>query len=191
MRQLQGMHLIFPGFTQGYDRVNGSEILCREMISVVPEHHGVFFFTWDVDPRAIAKFVNRMCSDVARVCFYCYSWGGDTGVDCCAELKTMGREVEAFVACDIVYRTSWLPTWLPLNILSMTKLPTIVMPSNVVEVWQFRQKNNRPRGHNIVHEKGHNVPVIHAPVLLDRTHEWMDDAPEYQEKALAVASTHA
>lgn len=122
------------------------------------------------------------------VAVYAYSWGGGWGaVRLATFLKQQGIGVRYMVLCDPVHRP-----WFPLlrfkalyrRDVPILTAPVIRIPSNVGEVFSFHQTMNRPQAHRLLPLNG---TKINPSVRLLRTHETMDDAPEFHRQAMAVA----
>ncbi|KKN11269.1 hypothetical protein LCGC14_1028260 [marine sediment metagenome] len=111
-----------------------------------------------------------------------YSFGGYSATLLAKELGKRGIEVRAMVLSDPVYRHWHRLGWWR----AMWPWSEIKIPSNVREVWWFRQRQNLPRGHELVAEKPRNT-TIHEPRVLKRDHAWMDDAAEFKNTAMVVA----
>jgi hypothetical protein len=107
------------------------------------------------------------------------------------ELAGCGINVRALVLSDPVYRHGYrLGQWR-----AMVPWSRIKVPTNVAEVWWFRQKNPRfgfrsgswwhPSGHELLVET--EETIVHGPWILEREHDSMDDAEEFHETASQVA----
>jgi pimeloyl-ACP methyl ester carboxylesterase len=138
--------------------------------------------TWDTNPEHFAAFIAGISDKNTTINVAAYSWGGGWFFPrFAAALKKLGRSIRWAVLVDPVYRSKLLPTWLTLNIISMTRLFRIKMPDNVMNVSLFRQKQNRPAGRDI---KGIPHTRIHFDEWLDLDHDQMDDAPEVKDEII-------
>lgn len=151
-------------------------------------------YRWDSNWRWIAEDIWQTTvfgKRQAKVGVYAFSWGAGWGAARLARrLRRLGIRVRAMVLSDPVYRHPWLPLrWLSLLQRRPIFLgpPVIRVPDNVDEVFCFRQEMNRPQGHHLVCDG--DTTLLHPPVLLDRVHDMMDDAPAFHAQALAAAET--
>lgn len=134
-------------------------------------------YTWNDDWKEIAAFIKLVSVHPVRVRIRGYSWGGDGAVELCAELEKLGISVEHLILVDAVYRSNLLPTWIPLNPLSLLSIPKIKIPANVARVQWLYQRMNKPAGH---------VPVamgsqttIEPGIKLNLSHADMDEAEDF------------
>ena len=182
------VHIFGMGFTQSAARLTGMErVWCRLRDLSSASTLVMTPLPWDTDPEPVAALIDRNATAEARIFGYFYSWGGGWLFPRLAkELGNRGRHLEHVVLCDAVARTSYLPSWIPINPLSMTKLLKLEVPHNVNRVTWFRQHTNRPAGHDLAAAK-HSVTVIEPCMELQLRHEEMDDAPEFQAACLEIA----
>jgi pimeloyl-ACP methyl ester carboxylesterase len=186
-------HLIVSGFCQHRGQRHGLHNL------FVPLHlaHAsgetvVELLAWNERWRDVADDIANLAMPLdpadVRVFVYAFSWGAGWGfVQLARQLRRHRIRVECAVLSDPVYRSRWLSlSWRSLCSLSLLR-PTICVPDNVEEVRWFRQKWNRPCGHDLVAEDRRRTR-IRPPVELKGTpHTLMDDAYEFRELALRVA----
>ena len=173
------------GFTQSIDRPNGFDSLWHKLREL-PELDGSSSVVmtpqeWSASFGHIANFIHRHKngSEEPLIYVFAYSWGCGRGfIRLAKELKKRGMSIQHAVLCDPVFH-SWARIWR-----SMVFSPAIKIPSNVHRVSWFRQKQNRPRATELVATGKYTV--IDQPIWLKRSHEWMDDAPEFHEKCLEV-----
>jgi hypothetical protein len=187
-------HLVISGFTQHRGDPTGSQRLWMELRAAVGRepNTAVEFFCWNADWNAVAEWIWR-CGPAGEppvVFVYAYSWGAGWGfVQLARELRKRGIDVRWAVLCDPVYRhplLPWLFFWLSISRLFR---PRIVAPPNVDHVWYCVQRLDRwpqPRGHQVIAAVPRATYVL-GPLLLERTHHYMDDAPEWHERALETA----
>jgi hypothetical protein len=200
------MHDVFiitiSGFQQSLRRPTGLETLWKDLRRMSSERCVVTTpLPWDTDWSAIAEFVKRNAAPMREVVVNAYSWGAGWGfVNLAKRLGEVTRledgstlgpiNIDHAVLADPVYRSPWLPTWLPANPLSMTRLPHITVPRNVRGVSWFRQTQCRPCGHNLVAEDA-KATAIEEPEVLRCRHEDMDDREEFRAEALCRAAAAA
>lgn len=179
-------HIPISGFTQTINRQTGFDRLWKrfrplasEEVSLLPPQ------SWNANFSAIAEFIHRMNSetDPPDIRIYAYSWGCGHGfVRLSRELLKRGLDVHCAVLCDPVYHSWWRP-WRALC--TGTWAAPIKIPSNVREVFWFRQFQNRPQATELA-QTGKQT-LIHKPTVLKANHEWMDDQAEFHTKCLEVA----
>jgi pimeloyl-ACP methyl ester carboxylesterase len=180
-------HILISGYTQKLMRPTGTEQLWLSMRPLSSPTTCIQYRVWDDDWAGMASHVSRVSNGAPVVNIYAYSWGAGHGfVTLAKELSRYGVQVSHAVLCDPVYRSTILPTWLPLNPLSMLRLPTITIPPNVRRVSWLRQSQNKPAGHNL--KAAHEATRIHEPITLKLNHDQMDDSAEYHAMAMAVAT---
>lgn len=176
------------GFMQPESRLTGVEILqdnlrrrCQAADAIVA------LKAWADSPWHIAERIwnRRPRNGNPHVVLIGYSWGGYTAVKIARELQKRGIEVEALLLCDAVWRSRTIFfRWL-----SMLNCWTIRIPANVRKAFVWRQANNRPCGSRIKVEDRRTLVDEH--VVQDRTHQYMDDDPEFHAAAYMVACPHA
>lgn len=139
----------------------------------------------DADFAKFAEKIRLLSSSYPKVYIYCYSWGGGHGTfgrkGLARELGKRGIDVELVIASDIVYHGwpgfRWIQWRIPHKKISV--------PANVkwIAPW-FRQKQDYPRGHDLVAENP-SATTIGMPTVLPRGHAFMDEAPKFWEAVLA------
>lgn len=182
------------GFTQSWQKETGQEKLWRALRDLVAQEvyrwgsgasGDVLLLppaTWDSDVEAVAGLIARNVE--GPVISIGYSWGGGWRAPRLARaLQQHGRGIQHLILCDPVYRSPWLPTWLPINPLSLLRFPTITIPANVRRVSWFFQRVNKPAGHEPVAQDP-KLTLIEPGIELGCAHSEMDDAPEYHRRAL-------
>ena len=175
------------GFTQAWDSETGQERLWRKLRSTCPKDLVLDPIPWDANMKFAARFIDRNTPPDSPLYGYFYSWGGGWFFPrVCKELQKLKRRFNTVVLCDAVSRTKWLPSWLPINFLSMTDIPKLVVPSNVDNVYWFRQQENRPAGHRIV--SASSKTKIYPGRWMDVPHNVIDDHKDYHNLAIKVAS---
>lgn len=178
-------HVPIMGFTQAIDRRSGMEnlwlklreVLTRESHSLIPPQR------WLADFDGLAEFIHRNIDPAGEVRIYAYSWGCGRGALALTKaLNRRGVAVSHMVLADPVFH-SWLRVWR--GIFHARLNPPIVYPQNVQHVASFAQRQNTPQGTEI--KLKHPAGIVEEPILLQRSHAYMDDAPEFHTAALAVA----
>lgn len=186
MRQ---QHVIISGFSQHISRENGVVELWRKMRPLADCNTAVDLWTWDSNWPDVAAMMKMIAGDDAgQVFIYAYSWGAGWGfVQLARELDKLGMTVERAVLADPVYRSPLLPTWLPANLLSLSRFPKIEVPANVGRVAWTYQRQDYPRGHQPVAAKGSET-IIDPGILLHHPHAGMDNSQTWHALSLQVAS---
>ena len=125
--------IIISGFTQTLRAETGSERLWLQLRKHSTPGRMVIMREWRADWRGVAEHLSRVCTSTPVIRVYAYSWGGGWGfIRLSRELEKRGLVVASAVLCDPVYRSPWLPEWLPVNPLSMMRFPKIRVPGNLM-----------------------------------------------------------
>ena len=189
MSSIRRVFVPVMGFTQTTRGKTGMEALwcaLRDLSS--PQTWVLPPLPWSTDAEAMASLINRNVADDCEIFVMPYSWGtGQFFVDFAKALAARGRTIRHAVICDGVYRSRILPSWLPANPLSMTRLPKLKIPANVREVTWFFQTNNRPAGHRPVAVDPRRTLIHPGTEMRFLRHEQMDDAPEFHQAVLKLA----
>lgn len=185
-QKVRHWHLVIGGFRQTVGRPNGMVALWRKLMRHNGPQEAVVPLKWNARWRHVAELiwlVRRPYPEDTSIRIYAYSWGAGWGaMQLARELDARGLGVDFMVLSDPVYRSSWLLG----RALALSSLVSIRVPANVGHVHWFRQTKNRPCGHNLVAENVHTE--IFPPVVLERTHQYMDDAEEFHAECLRVAA---
>ena len=182
--------IIISGFRQRRGAANGSDLLWAKLRRFQSPRRELMLYEWRDNMQRlatrIARHSDRGIRPVVRV--YAYSWGAGHAFPNLARALWDVAEysVDAAVLCDPVYRSKWLPWWLPANPSALMSWPQITVPMNVDQVRWLRQSVSRPKGHRLVAEES-DMTRIHDPIQLHRPHIGADSAQEYHELALQVA----
>lgn len=181
------IHVFGMGFTQSLSNNSGQISLwlrCRQYSNL--ENMIMTPVSWSHSPKELAHFIALNSSPGTKIYGYFYSWGaGWLFRKTVARMKQLGLRFEEIVLCDPVYRSDFFPPWLPINPLSLTRIPRLVIPSNVGKVHWFYQKRDYPRGHKIVLEDHNNTQIV-TKQELTVGHTDMEDAPEYHHTVLRI-----
>jgi len=183
---LRKFHICIMGFTQDTSRESGMEKLWRKLRDQLSldTHCLVHPQTWDADFDALAEFIFRNGGPQTTVNIYAYSWGAGRGaVALTKALHKRGIQVPRAVLCDPVYH-SWVRFYRGVFHASLN--PPIVLPANVWRVDSFYQRQNTPQGTSIVLKN--KVAQQSDPVQLNYNHQYIDDAPEFHDKVIEVAT---
>jgi hypothetical protein len=181
------VHQVISGCRQHGGRANGSQLLWAELRD---RHHNgrvlVDLREWHTpwDRHAELLWRQRPTDDTpVAVYIYAYSWGAGWGaIRLARELRKRGITVIAVVFADPVYRDpiairNWRALW---------PYSTVWVPANIQNVYWTRQFLDWPRAHNVRAEDP-DATWINPPVVCDRTHAYMDEAPEFRRLVHLVA----
>jgi pimeloyl-ACP methyl ester carboxylesterase len=171
--------LPFSGFTETRQRARGIEDLWGKILLKASGPDVIVYSpeTWRQDPRPILGELRRL--GVRDLMLIGYSWGAGVG---CMRTAKLAREYGVIIRvaclCDPVYRSPWVPSWIPFNPLSLTRIPTIKIPASVQKVAWVRQRQNIPAGHNLQAEDPIHTKIL-DPLVLDTTHSRIDEHPHW------------
>jgi pimeloyl-ACP methyl ester carboxylesterase len=195
---MTGKRWILPimGFRESSRSVTGIEKAWRKIRLLASRDLTVITpYEWDENLSGLANFIFRNSDrpQLTEVMVIAYSWGCGVGfLRFANEAREIGLEIREAVLCDPVYRSRWLPTWLPVNPLSVTPIfrPKIVVPASVRRVEWVRQRMNIPQGHDLVAENP-ALTFIAAGRYVQHTHTAIDDSVEFQALAEQRATLFA
>jgi len=170
----------FQGFTESDNSRTGTEdlffrvIRCYASPTVTTYHPR----TWTSNVKRIAAQLSRQ--GIRNVAMVSYSHGQAAATDFANACYTHGISVDLWLACDPVYRPTWLPrlNWLqPAAIRALCQSAIIKVPHNVMRVVSVRQELSIPRGH-LLRATSSNTHIEPAKVLR-YTHTTIDQSPEW------------
>ena len=174
------------GFRQSVAAQTGMEKLWQKLRRYSTERTSIMPpMRWDEPMEPWAEFISRMSPSEPPLIFVAsYSWGCGQGFITLAKaLQARGMDIHHAFLCDPVYRSTWMPTWLRLNPLSLTGIPTITVPGNVRRVSWVYQQVDKPAGHRLVGERGSST-IIEPGLQLHVPHRDMDESDEYHAMVL-------
>lgn len=178
MKQFEGAVILISGFCQSTRSANGIEKLWRDLRPMIPleTHFMPHPFRWCARHGDTAEFLQRNLDPVAgKVIIVSYSWGSGHGArKLAAELHKRGIPVPHFIAADPVFH-SWLRPWR--GLFPAIWNGPITLSKNVWHAASFIQRQNRPQGTTL--KLKNPMGTVDEPVMLDRNHQNMDDAPEF------------
>ena len=137
---------------------------------------------WRDSPDAIAQriWLRRPVDRQPVVILVGYSYGGTTANEIARELDARGIEVTTMLLID--------PIWRPFrywpSLLSVFSCWSLSVPPNVRQLYSWRQKRSRPRGHALVVDGARTHHIAHT---LNVEHGYMDDHPDVQLTTLRTA----
>jgi len=170
----------FQGFTESDNSRTGTEDLFFRVIRcfaspTVTTYHPR---TWTSNVKRIAAQLSRQ--GIRNVAMVSYSHGQAAATDFANACYTHGISVDLWLACDPVYRPTWLPrlNWLqPAAIRALCQSAIIKVPHNVVRVVSVRQELSIPKGH-LLRSTSSNTRIEQSKVLR-YTHTTIDQSPEW------------
>ena len=192
---LSGCHrqtwvVLIGGFTQKTYADNGLQRLWIALNRHSRPMVHIAFREWSFSYRRLAErifHVSRFDNLPPQVVVVGYSYGGQTALNFCRQLKRRGIEVEHLVLCDAVRRwISRIPT--PSSLLRFWSLR---VPDNVRSVRYFIQRVNHPRGHRVVLDDSGKTLFWNNEKNgydLQVAHEYCDDHTVFQNHVLAQYS---
>jgi len=169
----------FTGFTESDAQRTGTEDL---YFDIIRKYSGETVTTyqpreWTTDIKKLAYQINRQ--GIRNVAMISYSHGQAAACDFARECYKLGIAVDLWVACDPVYRPSWLwrKNWTqPVAFRALFKNSKITVPSNIQRVTGARQNISIPCGHDMRTSLGTTlIPLIYLPY----SHAQIDGSPEW------------
>jgi len=144
----------------------------------------VLLRAWNDTPEHVASRIwnRRPVKDTPRVVLIGYSYGGCTAIRINDALEDRGIPVAQMVLCDAIWRYSSAPTFF--SLLPWWKLR---VSSNVKNLWTYRQDQDAPRGHRVKRDDNYATKLMRDRVVTNRSHEYMDELPEFVDNCLAIA----
>jgi hypothetical protein len=95
----------------------------------------------------------------------------------------VGLDVDLWIACDPVYRPTWLPrlnAMQPLAIRALLKKGKIKVPKGVHRSVYIRQERDRPNGHDLVPTSPTQIVQL-AGVFHSYGHSELDESAEFAQ----------
>jgi len=176
MRSPTNWLIVIGGFLQDRGKPTGMVRLWLELRKHASANTCIELMNWRDDPREYADLVFGVTGETAQVFLFGYSWGGMTATLLARELKKRGIGVRHMILSDPVFRHWWmLRRWT-----SFAPWSRIAIPSNVAHVTWFRQRNDWPRGHDLVAQDKCRTAILPA-TELDLAHVYMDDSLDFHK----------
>jgi len=183
MKRYRQTVIIYTGFQQSDGRRSGFEDGFFEHIAPLQDSNTLVFAprTWKDDVKEHLNQLRRQ--GVERIALVTYSHGQVAATTAAKYAYEIGIEVDLWLACDPVYRPTWLPrsTWAQVFAFrAMFKTGKIKIPFNIKRTVYIRQEKDMPRGHTLVPEDDNQVVEL-AGILHTRGHCEIDEAPKWWE----------
>jgi len=135
--------------------------------------------TWKTNVENLADQLRRQ--GVRRVAMLSYSHGQAAATSFARYAYEIGLNVDLWIACDPVYRPTWLPRWTVSQWLAwkaLLKKGKIKVPRNIARTVYIRQEKDKPRGHTLVPTSSSQY-VECKGILHSVGHTEIDESPEY------------
>lgn len=135
--------------------------------------------TWKTNVKVLADQLRRQGVD--NVAMLSYSHGQAAAVAFARYAYEIGIDVDLWLACDPVYRPTWLPRWTisqALAFRALFKTGKISVPHNIDRTVYIRQEKDRPCGHTLVQEHP-SQEIKLAGIIHTLGHTEIDESPEF------------
>lgn len=187
-RKITKWLIVISGFMQNRGKPTGMTRLWLDLGDLQDAHTKVLLLNWSDDVSEYAEMIWSIAQNGGRrepiIRVFAYSWGSSTAMDFARALQRRGMKIDAMVLSDPVFRHWWiLRRWT-----SLLSWMTLKVPANVGKVHWYRQRNNRPCGHDLVAENALATTIYPAKVLEGIEHQYMDDAWLFHEECKACAA---
>lgn len=169
----------FQGFRESDDNRSGMEDLFFEVIRKFSQPDVTTYHPreWTTNVRNLAAQLSRQ--GVRQVAMVSYSHGQAAATAFGRIAYNHGISIPLWLACDPVFRPTWLPRWnamQPLAFEALLSKRRIKVPHGILRVMWVRQNISRPMGHDLVADSPY---VVQDPLLLPYSHTAIDHAPEW------------
>jgi hypothetical protein len=181
MKRFRNAIISFTGFRQDESARSGFEDGYFREIASLQNSSTITFAprTWTTNIKHLADQLKRQ--GVERIALVSYSHGQAAATAFSRYAYEIGLDVDLWLACDPVYRPTWLPraTWTqPLAFRALLKKGKIKVPQWIMRTVYIRQERDKPCGHTLVPTSGHQVVEL-AGVYHTYGHCEIDEAPEW------------
>lgn len=167
--------LPFSGFTEQRIKARGVEDLWVEVLLPLSSPNLVIYSpeVWHSDPKVIMSELRR--ANVRKIMLIGYSWGAGYGCIKTARFaRDYGISIPLACFCDPVFRSALLPTYIPINPLSLLPRKRITVPPSIKEVRWVKQKLNLPGNAELVAESPNTK--INPPIWIEAKHAHIDES---------------
>jgi len=181
MKRYRQAIILYTGFQQNDGKRSGFEDGFFQHVAPLQDSKTLVFAprTWKSNVKELANQLRRQ--GVERVAILSYSHGQAAATAFARYAYDIGMDVNLWLACDPVYRPTWLPraTWSQaFAFRAMLKTGKIKVPFNIARTVYIRQEKDMPRGHTLVPEDDNQVVEL-AGILHTRGHCEIDESPEW------------
>jgi hypothetical protein len=173
--------LTFQGFRESNAARTGTEDAFYSIIRLFASS-GITTYhpkNWTADVKELAHELARQ--GIRNVALVSYSHGQAAAVAFAKFAYTLGISTDLWLACDPVYRPTFLPRWnclQPLAFRAMLPNGKITVPRCIRRVAWVRQKIDLPRGHDLIAEDPTSTHVA-DPLIIPLRHTLIDHAPRW------------
>lgn len=173
--------ITFSGFREREGDRSGTEDLYWDVIRHFASEPVTTYHprSWTTNVKKLVGQLNRR--GIKRVALISYSHGQAAATAFARLAYEQNIDVDLWLACDPVYRPTWLPRWdilQPLSFKAILKTGKIRVPKGIRRVVYVRQEIDLPRGHTLVATHGSKT-YIQDPILLPYGHTTIDESPEW------------
>jgi len=181
MKRYRQAIILYTGFQQSDERRSGFEDGFFQHVAPLQDSNTLVFAprTWKSNVKELANQLRRQ--GVERVALLSYSHGQAAATAFARYAYEIGIDVNLWLACDPVYRPTWLPRCTMTQLVAfraMLKTGKIKIPFNIKRTAYIRQEKDMPRGHTLVPEDESQIVEL-AGILHTRGHCEIDEAPEW------------
>lgn len=176
--------IFFSGFQQSWKKLSGVESIWSRIYDKFagPDFLVLPPFQWDVNTDNIVHLIERNCHHHASIWVIAYSWGGGAAFTSFSRaLQHRFYKIKNAILCDPVYRSRYLPKYIP-DIFALVKKKKIIIPSNVKSVHWIRQQIGPVCGHDLLLEN--TATKVFGPYNSDCDHLEIDDDPIFKNIVL-------
>lgn len=135
--------------------------------------------TWKTNVKNLLRQLYE--NGISEVAVICYSHGQAAAMDFARLAPKYGVTVRLLLACDPVFRPTWLPRewwWQIFSWRAIIGNPRIKVPPSIKEVYYVYQTIDSPNGDEMVAEDPSET-VIHTPVEIRLPHTRIDESPDW------------
>jgi hypothetical protein len=174
--------ITFQGFRESARNRSGTEDLYWRVIKNFANDSVTTAWpqNWNADVKYTVDQIARQ--GIRHVALVSYSHGQAAATAFAREAYERGIDIDLWLACDPVYRPTWLPRWnwlQPFAFRAMLKTGKIVVPKNIRRVVYVRQETTRPCGHTLVPSSPNTY--VQKPAVLPYSHTMIDEATAWHE----------
>jgi hypothetical protein len=180
-RRYRNAILCFTGFRQDESARSGFEDGYFRDIAPMQDDNTIAYAprTWTTNIKHLADQLKRI--GVERVALISYSHGQAAATAFARYAYELGLDIDLWIACDPVYRPTWLPRsnyTQPFAFRALLKTGKIKVPASIARTVYIRQERDKPCGHTLIPSTGKQTVDL-AGVFHTYGHCEIDEAPEF------------
>lgn len=173
--------LTFQGFRESQRRRTGTEDAFYSIIRLFASSEITTYHpkNWTTNVKELAAELARQ--GIRNVALVSYSHGQAAATAFARHAYTIGISTDLWLACDPVYRPTFLPRWnflQPFAFRAILPNGKITVPHTIRRVAWVRQKIDLPRGHDLVAEDPVSTHVS-EPITIPLGHIYIDHAQQW------------